>query len=59
MNRPYVPELRSIPLTFMDCDLFPSHEYEDWRGVPFCMDDSVMETCSYARKIGTCPRGFQ
>jgi len=58
MNRPYVPELRSIPLTFMDCpkrwDCNP--RYYD---LASCSAGSALVLCDWRRLEGHCPRGFQ
>jgi hypothetical protein len=47
------PELRSIPLTFMDC---PDHS-DLWE---LCHDDSPGSriTCRLTREYNHCPRGF-
>ena len=58
MNRPYTPELRSIPLTSRDC------EYRDkvlcrWDGKdPFKHVNLNGWLCSMLIRMGVCPRGY-
>jgi len=56
----YAPELRSIPLTFLDCpsqevkqNLLPSKSFDG------CMFDKLdLYECCSIRKHHNCPRGF-
>jgi hypothetical protein len=54
-ERKYRPELRSIPLTFMDCDLRKSKGslYGEWH-----MCKKIVGDCRWIRENGLCPRGF-
>jgi hypothetical protein len=57
VNRPYVPELRSIPLTWMDCDArYPNENGYDTEA---CTETFFTKKCEDAVKKGICPRGFQ
>jgi hypothetical protein len=67
MNRPYQPEERSIPLTFMDCpdrgegkpvisDRVIGH-WCNYHGAMFGMDKYCY--CEGAIAHGMCPRGFR
>lgn len=50
---PYRPELRDIPLTFMDCDaIFPDE-------IEYCTETFFTQKCEDAVKRRECPRGFQ
>jgi len=60
MTSKYKPELRSIPLTFMDCSHFLGNVFvEQACGVFFVAggnDDEML--CKKARDGKYCPRGF-
>jgi hypothetical protein len=53
MNRPYVPKLRDIPLTFMGC-----HMRRDY-GSCACCNPRNPGDCEIIRKRGFCRRGFR
>ncbi len=60
-KRPIVPELRDIPLTFLDCSCifdfpFQSNTHECHHGIKY--PEVPAWTCEYRREIGKCPRGF-
>ena len=58
-NDTYIPELRSIPLTYLDC---PDREvvvsihgvYAEWCN----RDDDNDCTCGYNTRMKQCPRGY-
>lgn len=58
MKRKIVPELRSIPLTWLDCEYFDSPLCR-WDGKdPFKYVNLNGWLCSMLRGNGYCPRGF-
>jgi hypothetical protein len=60
----YKPELRSIPLTFMDCSnlnewqgiMMPDNFGKYWCNHP--RRNTVVYLCKELRETGKCPRGF-
>lgn len=60
-KRPIVPELRDIPLTFLNCNdrkefPFQCNTHECHHGIKY--PEVPAWTCEYRREIGKCPRGF-
>jgi hypothetical protein len=49
--RPVIPELREMPLTFLDCERYFNNFW--------CKSDpSTWSSCKDKRKYNRCPRGF-
>ena len=58
MNRPYVPELRDIPLTFRDCgDNEPLFTCDLCNHNWGCLPPSFL--CETIRGMEKCPMGFK
>jgi len=62
-QRPEVPELRDIPLTFMDCPDRSAVKWSDGSIAHWCLYETKCTPfdyvyCEGAMKHGTCPRGF-
>jgi len=58
-SRQVVPELRSIPLTYLDCT---AHERKHTMGMDFdgCLWDKLdLYECRLIREHKECPKGFQ
>lgn len=55
-KRPIVPELRDVPLTFLDCDL--ARRRVDFNNVGWDGCADVCGSCQLIRELGKCPRGF-
>ena len=61
-RRIIVPELRSIPLTFLDCNHFLGKMFvQQACGVLFVAGAQTEEemSCERARELGYCPRGYR
>ncbi len=55
-SRPIVPELRSIPLTYLDC---PDYTGIDEDVGTWCVNsDGDFTMCAYGRANGLCPRHY-
>ena len=64
MIRKYEPELRSIPLTFMDCPDARATVWSNGVTMHWCCADYYKTLFAYAwcegaMKHDTCPRGFR
>jgi len=58
-NMTYNPELRSIPLTYMNCEYFDSPLCRFDGKDPFKHVNLNGWLCSMLRENGYCPKGFQ
>jgi hypothetical protein len=54
-QRKIEPELRNIPLTYLDCDI--RHSMGSLYGEWFMCEKKVGD-CGWLRENGLCPRGF-
>ncbi len=54
--RPYAPETRSVPLTFLDCDFVGSLTNEGWYKC-YCQKSEYL-SCDMNRYKRTCPYGY-
>jgi hypothetical protein len=56
LKRPIVPELRSIPLSYLDCDAKGTEGYIIPR-VSFCAI-GFPYSCDFLRELKECPRHY-
>lgn len=54
--QPYKPELRSIPLTFMDCPHLKEKDF--WGCINVCWINGGAASCEVLRMHQRCPGGF-